>query len=191
MNFEITEEGYNRQDSSAMDLTKSRKTYKEVKMKTHEWAKPKAKAIPKEMDQLKQGKYGPIFEKSPACYGFSIIAKLIPGREPAVYEHARKIEKAVAETTGLSRRAQATLPALAAFQNQWRNLLSVSRHLRHGLRQIHRGCGSSLLGDRHRHGLRESRRFPQGLEDQSVSVRQVRPRPSLPELSWNTGSTLT
>jgi hypothetical protein len=55
-------------------------------------------AIPKEeYFKLEQGRYGPIFPKTPACYGFSIIAKLIPGREPAVYEHARKIEKAVAE----------------------------------------------------------------------------------------------
>jgi len=55
-------------------------------------------AIPKEgYFKLEQGRYGPIFPKTPACYGFTIIAKLIPGREPAIYEHARKIERAVAE----------------------------------------------------------------------------------------------
>ena len=36
------------------------------------------------------------FPKAPACYGFSIIAKIIPGREPAFYEYAKNIEKAVA-----------------------------------------------------------------------------------------------
>ena len=30
---------------------------------------------------VEQGRYGPIFPKTPACYGFSIIAKIIPGRE--------------------------------------------------------------------------------------------------------------
>ena len=32
-------------------------------------------------DEVEQGRYGPIFPKTPACYGFSIIAKIIPGRE--------------------------------------------------------------------------------------------------------------
>ena len=58
--------------------------------------KPAAMAIPKETDHLPQGKYGPIYPKSPACYGFSILAKIIPGREAAFYEYAQKLEKAVA-----------------------------------------------------------------------------------------------
>ncbi|MGC2320555.1 MAG: hypothetical protein WA615_29320 [Bradyrhizobium sp.] len=63
------------------------------------WTKPAAKAIPKggfSKDEVEQGRYGPIFAKTPACYGFSIIAKVIPGRESAFYEHAKTIEKAVA-----------------------------------------------------------------------------------------------
>jgi hypothetical protein len=47
-------------------------------------------------DKVEQGRYGPIFPKSPACYGFSIIAKIIPGREPTFHEYAKNIEKAVA-----------------------------------------------------------------------------------------------
>jgi hypothetical protein len=68
--------------------------------KREDWSKPAAMAIPKGgffKDKTEQGRYGPIFPKTPACYGFSIIAKIIPGREPAFYEHAQKIEKAVAE----------------------------------------------------------------------------------------------
>ena len=68
--------------------------------KQNDWSKPAAMAIPEGgyfKDKVEQGRYGPIFPKTPACYGFSIIAKVIPGREPAVYEHAKKIEKAVAE----------------------------------------------------------------------------------------------
>ena len=64
-----------------------------------DWTKPAAMAIPKGgffEDEVKQGRYGPIFPKTPACYGFSIIAKIIPGREPVFYEYAKNIEKAVA-----------------------------------------------------------------------------------------------
>ena len=59
------------------------------------WAKPSAMAIPKETDHLEQGKYGPIFPRSPSCYGFSVLAKIIPGREPVFYEYARNIQQAV------------------------------------------------------------------------------------------------
>ena len=57
--------------------------------------KPQAMAMP-DVTSLPQGKYGPVYPKSPACYGFTIIAKIIPGREPAFQEHAKKIEAAVA-----------------------------------------------------------------------------------------------
>ena len=60
--------------------------------------KPKAMAMPGDTSTLPQGKYGPIFPKSPACHGFTIIAKIIPGREPVFHEYAQNIENAVAAT---------------------------------------------------------------------------------------------
>ena len=45
-----------------------------------DWTKPAAMAIPKGgflKDKVEQGRYGPIFPKTPACYGFSILAKVI------------------------------------------------------------------------------------------------------------------
>jgi hypothetical protein len=63
------------------------------------WAKPTAMAIPKGgylPEQVERGRYGPVFPRTPACYGFSILAKVIPGREEAFYEHAQTIEKAIA-----------------------------------------------------------------------------------------------
>jgi hypothetical protein len=67
--------------------------------KTADWTKPVAVAIPKGgyFGSPQQGRYGPIFPKTPACYGFTIIAKLIPGGEEACYAHAKKIEEAVAK----------------------------------------------------------------------------------------------
>ncbi len=67
--------------------------------KQENWTKPAAMAIPKGgyfQDKVEQGRYGPIFPRTPACYGFSIIAKIIPGREPAFYQYAQNLEKAVA-----------------------------------------------------------------------------------------------
>ena len=57
--------------------------------------RPQAMAMPKDPATLPQGKYGPVYPKSPACHGFTIIAKIIPGREPIFYEYAQNIEKAL------------------------------------------------------------------------------------------------
>jgi hypothetical protein len=67
--------------------------------KQESWANPAAMAIPKGgyfPDKVEQGRYGPVFPRTPACYGFSVVAKIIPGREEAFYAHARTIEKTVA-----------------------------------------------------------------------------------------------
>ena len=68
--------------------------------KREDWTKPAAMAIPEGgyfKDEVKQGRYGPIFPKTPACYGFSVIAKVIPGREEIIHNHARAVEKAIAD----------------------------------------------------------------------------------------------
>jgi hypothetical protein len=67
-----------------------------ARAKAGDWTKPAALAIPKGgYFKLEQGRYGPIFPKTPACYGFSVIAKVIPGREDAFYKHAQTMQKAV------------------------------------------------------------------------------------------------
>jgi hypothetical protein len=48
-------------------------------------------------DEVEYGRYGPIFPKTPACHGFTIVAKIIPGREEVFREHGRTLEKAVKE----------------------------------------------------------------------------------------------
>ena len=67
--------------------------------KTQDWSKPAAMAIPKGgyfQDKVEQGRYGPIFPKTPASYGFSILAKIIPGREEVFYKYAKSIEETIA-----------------------------------------------------------------------------------------------
>jgi len=62
-----------------------------------DWSRPQAMAIPKEgYFKLEQGRYGPVFPRTPANYGFTIIAKTKPGRETAIREYAKTIETAVA-----------------------------------------------------------------------------------------------
>lgn len=68
--------------------------------KQNDWATPAAMAIPKGgflEGKVEQGRYGPIFPKTPAGYGFSVIAKLKPGGEDFLYNHAKVMEKAVVD----------------------------------------------------------------------------------------------
>ena len=61
-----------------------------------DWTKPSAMAIPKEgYFKLEQGRYGPVFPRTPANYGFTVIAKVKPGRENAIREYGKTIEEAV------------------------------------------------------------------------------------------------
>ena len=96
-------------------------------------------------DKVEQGRYGPIFPKSPACYGFSIIAKIMPGREEVstgTWEDHRRS----------GRRPARCLAVLKLHYLRWvlfhikgDTYFHVSGHLRHRLRQIHRGCRGAFL----------------------------------------------
>ncbi|MFL5512219.1 MAG: hypothetical protein ACJ8CN_07235 [Gemmatimonadales bacterium] len=67
----------------------------------NDWTKPAALAIPEGgffPDKVEQGRYGPIYPKTPACYGFSILARIKPGTKQNFYAYAKRIEQGVAET---------------------------------------------------------------------------------------------
>src|SRR6185437_7570909 len=62
-----------------------------------DWSKPAAMAIPKEgYFELERGRYGPLFPRTPACYGFSILAKVKEGREETVRAYGKTIEETIA-----------------------------------------------------------------------------------------------
>ncbi len=64
-----------------------------------DWTKPKAMAIPKGgFFELQQGKYGPAYPKTPACYGFTIIAKIKPGKEEVIRGYGKTIEVAIKDS---------------------------------------------------------------------------------------------
>jgi hypothetical protein len=56
---------------------------------------PRAAVLPKDTSDLEQGKYGPIFPKTPACYGFTIIAHVKPGRAETIRGYGSKLAKAL------------------------------------------------------------------------------------------------
>ena len=65
--------------------------------KEADWTKPAAMAIPKEgYFKLQNGRYGPVYPQSPACYGFTIIAKIKPGTEEVIRAYGKTIEKTIA-----------------------------------------------------------------------------------------------
>lgn len=65
--------------------------------KEADWTKPQAMAIPKEgYFSVEQGRYGPLFPRTPACHGFTIIAKIKPGTEEEIRQYAKRLESAVA-----------------------------------------------------------------------------------------------
>lgn len=64
----------------------------------NDWTQPRAMALPKEgyfKDKQEPGRYGQIFPKTPACYGFSVVGRVKPGREQAMRDYGKSIEEAV------------------------------------------------------------------------------------------------
>ena len=60
------------------------------------WSTPKAQAIPREgYFNLEQGRYGPTYPRTPACHGFTIIAKIKPGTEDKIRAYGTKIEQTI------------------------------------------------------------------------------------------------
>ncbi len=67
-------------------------------MTVRDFTKPAAMAIPKEgYFELKNGRYGPTYPQTPANYGFTIIAKIKPGREQVIRDYGKKIEKTIGD----------------------------------------------------------------------------------------------
>jgi hypothetical protein len=92
---------------------------------------PAAMAIPKEgYFEFEQGRYGPIFPKTPSNYGFTIIAKIKPGTTDAIRAYGKVLEKIVQDDP----HAFATLQLHYLRWVLFDNLLHVPGHLRHRFR---------------------------------------------------------
>jgi hypothetical protein len=63
----------------------------------NDWTHPQAMAIPPEGYLTSAaGRYGPTYPKTPACHGFTIIARIKSGTEQEIREYGKTLEKAVA-----------------------------------------------------------------------------------------------
>jgi hypothetical protein len=100
--------------------------------KAGDWTKPAAMAIPKEgYFELEKGRYGPIFPKTPANYGFTIIAKIKPGREEVIRAYGKKNRGRYSWRSVCSRPAQAPLPEMGPLQHRQRHVFHVPRDIRY------------------------------------------------------------
>ena len=85
----------------------------------NDWSKPQAMAIPKEgYFTVERGRYGPIFPKTPACYGFTIIAKIKPGTEDEVRSYGKTIENALKGDPRRARTPPVALSTMGSFRHR-------------------------------------------------------------------------
>lgn len=56
---------------------------------------PQAVSIPESTEHLERGKYGPIDPKTPACHGFTIVAKVKAGRAQAIRGYGERLVQAL------------------------------------------------------------------------------------------------
>jgi len=64
-------------------------------MSQREWENPQAVAIPKDSNNWEMGRYGPVWPKTPACYGFTVIARVKPGKAETLRNYGNIITKAL------------------------------------------------------------------------------------------------
>ena len=149
------------------------------------WTKPAAIAIPKGgffKDKVEQGRYGPIFPKTPACYGFSILAKVIPGREERFYEYARNIEQAVAAQPDCLAVLKLHYLRWVLFPIKGDTYFMYQGIFDTDFDKYTEDAVNSIRGNRAQDRLRKPRRLPRRLANQCAGIRQVRPRTSVSEL---------
>ena len=91
-----------------------------------------------------QGRYGPIFPRLPRAMASPSSQRSSPAvRKPL--QTAKHIEEAVAGLPDCLAVLKLHYLRWVLFDQSAGDLLHVSGHLRHGLRQIHRGRGGALL----------------------------------------------
>ena len=99
--------------------------------KAGDWTKPAAMAIPKEgYFELEKGRYGPIFPKTPANYGFTIIARSNPVARKQ-FGRTEKNRERCSWRSVCSRPTQAPLPKMGPLQHRQRYVFHVPRDIRY------------------------------------------------------------
>ena len=145
-----------------------------------DWTKPQATAIPKGgYFEYKEGNYGPVFPKTPACYGFTVIAKVKPGREAAMRAYADTVEKAIKTNPAFWRRSSSII-SNGCSSTSTTKPISCTKASSTPTSTSTPTTRWRSSGGRAEHCLRESGRLSGGLEDERTGVRQVRSRSPSP-----------
>ena len=83
-----------------------------------DWSKPAAAAIPKEgYFTLEQGRFGPTYPRTPACHGFTIIAKIKPGTEGEIRAFVESIARR-GDSVSLRERRRIRFPSVLLRENR-------------------------------------------------------------------------
>ena len=146
-----------------------------------DWTKPAAMAIPKEgYFEEERGRYGPILPTD------SRLLRVLHhregeggprGRGPGVRQDHRRDHRSEPGGVGA---AQVALLAVESLRRRFWSALPVHGHLRHRLRQVHRGRGAAVQRDRHHDRFHPISKVPGGLEGEPGGVHQIRPRSPVP-----------
>src|SRR6266511_3123953 len=142
--------------------------------------KPAAMVIPKDTSHLEQGKYGPIFPRTPACYGFTIIANVKPGRADTMREYGSTLARALEVDPDL-------LAPLKLHYLRWVLFDDDTRFMYQGIFDTDFDkYTEDAIALFTRSGVSTAfenlEGVPGGLEDQLGGVRAVCPRAPVPEL---------
>ena len=151
--------------------------------KEGDWSKPAAMAIPKGGTfKQEQGRYGVIYPRTPANYGFSILAKVKPGREAAIREYGKTIEKAVAESPDVLAPLKLHYLRWLLFEIKGDTYFMYQGIFDTDFDKYHRGRRGALHFDWHHDGVHKPRGVPRELARQCARVEQVFPGTSMPQL---------
>ena len=151
--------------------------------KSNDWTTPAAMAIPKEgYFTLEQGRYGPTYPRTPACHGFTIIAKIKPGTEADIRAYGKRIEDTVAASPHALAPLQLHYLRWVLFDIGQDKYFMYQGIFDTDFDKYTEDAVAAVQGDWCRYDLRKARRVSHGLEDERTGVHQVRPRPSVSEL---------
>ena len=132
---------------------------------------------------LEEGRYGPIFPRTPACYGFSVIGKVKEGREEAIREYGKEIEAAVAADPKVLAPLQLHYLRWVLFDVgggthfQYQGIFDTDfdKYIEDAI-EIFNSSGITTV-------FTNLEGFPGGLADQHFGGQRVLPHASLPKLS--------
>ena len=116
---------------------------------------------------------GPSFPETPACYGFSILAKIIPGREDVFYKYAKDIENTIAAQPDAFAVLQLHYLRWVLFPIKGDTYFMYQGIFDTDFDKYTEDAVDAIRNHRSADGVRKSRGFPDGLADECRCLHQV------------------